>query len=351
MKQLVNLFSVVFLFILPFLCPLADLNAQNVPVSSAKPKYASGRQAQGKSDQTNKKTKSGNRGITLQEKLRQDELKRKEEERQASESLRIEEQRSREEAERLDELKRQEEDQLRRQWQGSYDAAQNEIIYGTHRYKLVYVPGGSFTMGATKEQGRVVDEDEKNTHDVTLGSFYLGATEVPQWLWVAVMRENPSNFRGDNLPVERVSWEACQEFIKRLNMLTGQNFRLPTEAEWEFAARERTSLGTKFSGGRKINEVAWYKDNSDGKTHDVGSKSPNSLGLYDMSGNVNEWCEDRYGEYPSSPQTNPTGADSGVGRVTRGGSWFNFEGGCRVSNRNSNNGSSFSNDTGFRLAM
>ena len=199
---------------------------------------------------------------------------------------------------------------------------------------MVYVSGGTFTMGATSEQGIDAYNDEKPTHSVTLSSFYLCKYEVTQALWQAVMGENPSNLKGDNLPVEQVSWDDCQTFITRLNNLTGKNFRLPTEAEWEYAARGgNRSRGYKYSGSNVLSDVAWYDDNSGDKTHPVGSKSPNELGLYDMSGNVREWCSDWYGTYSSTAQTNPTGSSSGSLRVLRGGSWFSVARNCRSSSR------------------
>ena len=187
---------------------------------------------------------------------------------------------------------------------------------------MVYVSGGTFTMGATSEQGSDALDREKPTHSVTLSSFYLCKYEVTQALWRAVMGNNPSSFKGNNLPVQNVSWNDCQTFISRLNNLTGRIFRLPTEAEWEYAARGgNRSRGYKYSGSNVLSDVAWYDDNSGGKTHPVGSKSPNELGLYDMSGNVWEWCSDWYGTYSSSSQTNPTGASCGSSRVRRGGGW------------------------------
>ena len=152
------------------------------------------------------------------------------------------------------------------------------------------------------------DDDERPVHSVTLSSYSIGETEVTQALWTAVMGSNPSNFKGNNLPVEKVSWNDCQTFIRKLNDLTGENFRLPTEAEWEFAARGgNRSRGYKYSGSDNLGDVAWYTDNSGDKTHAVKSKSPNELGIYDMSGNVWERCSDIFGDYHDSPQTNPKG--------------------------------------------
>ena len=202
---------------------------------------------------------------------------------------------------------------------------------------MVYVPDGTFTMGATSEQGSETESDEKPTHSVTLSSYYICKYEVTQALWRAVMGSNPSNFKGDDLPVESVSWNDCQTFINRLNSYTGHNFRLPTEAEWEFAARGGNySRHYKYSGSNYIDDVAWYADNSDWRTHPVGTKQANELGLYYMSGNVWEWCGDWYGSYSSYSQTNPIGPNSGSYRVNRGGSWNDYARGCRSSNRDGN---------------
>ncbi|WP_302428048.1 SUMF1/EgtB/PvdO family nonheme iron enzyme [uncultured Prevotella sp.] len=188
---------------------------------------------------------------------------------------------------------------------------------------MVRVEAGTFTMGATAEMKEPYD-DEKPTHRVTLtNDYYIGKYEVTQALWQAVMGNNPSSFKGDNLPVEQVSWNDCQKFISQLNRITGKTFRLPTEAEWEYAARGgNKSRGYQYSGSNNLSDVAWYTDNSGYKTHTVGTKQPNELGIYDMSGNVLEWCQDWYGIYSSSSQINPTGATSGSDRVNRGGSWL-----------------------------
>ena len=199
---------------------------------------------------------------------------------------------------------------------------------------MVWVEGGTFRMGATSEQGSEAYDREKPVHSVTLSGYYIGKTEVTQVLWEAVMGSNPSRFKGDYLPVENVSWDDCQEFIRKLNSMTGQNFRLPTEAEWEFACRGgNNSRGYKYSGSNNLGSVAWYDGNSGNKTHPVGTKAPNELGIYDMSGNVWEWCADWYGDYSSGAQTNPTGPYGGSNRVYRGGSWNYDVGRCRSSNR------------------
>ena len=228
-------------------------------------------------------------------------------------------------------------------------------------FDMMKVEAGTFMMGATPEMKEDEEEedyeDEKPAHQVTLTkNYYIGQTPVTQALWVAIMGitevkpsfwgklfgeeskyidNNPSHFKGDNRPVEEVSWDDCQEFISKLNAATGKHFRLPTEAEWEFAARGgNNSKHYKYSGSDNIDDVAWYDDNSGEETHDVATKQPNELGLYDMSGNVWEWCSDWYGDYSSFSQTNPTGANSGSGRVYRGGSWYDIAGYCRSSYRN-----------------
>ena len=220
-------------------------------------------------------------------------------------------------------------------------------------FKMIKVEGGTFQMGATSEQGSDAYGDESSVHSVTLPDYYIGETEVTQELWKAVMGKNPSWFKyNPQKPVENVSWHDCQSFIKRLNELTGKNFRLPTEAEWEYAARGgNKSKGYKYSGGNDINEMAWYKGNSNSQTHDVKTKSPNELGIYDMSGNVLEWCEDWFGYYSSSSQTNPKGPSSGSYRVLRGGSWKNGARYCRVSNRSNRNPGYGHLYSGFRLAL
>ena len=221
-------------------------------------------------------------------------------------------------------------------------------------FKMVKVAGGTFQMGATSEQGSDVWKEEKPIHSVTLSDYYIGQTQVTQQLWEAVMGSNPSYFTGDNRrPVESVSWDDCQEFIEKLNRLTGKNFRLPTEAEWEYAARGgNKSRGYKYSGSNNPDAVAWYDDNSGGKTHPVAQKQSNELGLYDMSGNVWEWCADRYGDYSSkNSQTNPTGPSTGSFRVLRGGNCYNFAGHARVSNRIRYSPGSRYDRSGLRLAL
>ena len=217
---------------------------------------------------------------------------------------------------------------------------------------MVRVEAGTFTMGATPEMKKPYNY-EKPTHSVTLtNDYYIGKYEVTQALWKAVMGNNPSNFKGDNLPVEMVSWDDCQEFISKLNRITGKTFRLPTETEWEYAARGgKKSRGYQYSGSNNLSEVAWYKENSGYKTHAVGTKQANELGIHDMSGNVLEWCQDWYGEYNSSSQLNPTGANSGSYRVRRGGCWFDLARYCRSSSRRSFTPGGRDNDLGLRLVL
>ena len=219
--------------------------------------------------------------------------------------------------------------------------------------ELVKVEAGSFNMGATLEMQEPY-RNEKPVHRVTLtNNYYIGKYEVTQALWQAVMGSNPSQIKGDNLPVETVDWNDCQGFISKLNAMTGKRFRLPTEAEWEYAARGgKKSRGYQYSGSNTLGDVAWYDGNSGFKTHAVGTKQPNELGIYDMAGNVLEWCQDRYGSYSSSPQTNPTRAVGGAGRVNRGGSWYSSARDCRTSFRSTLVTSDIRSDNlGFRLVL
>ena len=251
---------------------------------------------------------------------------------------------------------------------GGQSGTQTFTVNGVS-FTMVGVQGGTFTMGATEEQGSDAYDSEKPAHQVTLSSYRIGQTEVTQALWQAVMGSNPSYFQsstdsdyGTNMqrPVENVSWNGCQEFITKLNQLTGKQFRLPTEAEWEYAARGgNKSKGYKYAGSNTVGDVAWYRDNipsqSEGTTgygtQPVGTKAPNELGLYDMSGNVLEWCQDCYGSYSSDAQTNPTGPSSGSYRVRRGGDWSSSARRCRVSNRGYSTPAGRGSDMGFRLAL
>lgn len=237
--------------------------------------------------------------------------------------------------------------------------------------KMVYVEGGTFIMGATPEQGDEAFDREKPAHQVSVSSFYIGQTEVTQELWKAVMGKTPSYFNGelkskDNLnhnrvvfgidlsrPVEQVSWNDCQEFIKKLNKLTKKKFRLPTEAEWEYAARGGKNMGYKYSGSNNIDDVAWYDVNcydkgpfsEDYGTHSVATKEPNELGIYDMAGNVCEWCQDYWSNYDGTPN------EYASCRVIRGGSWASKASLCRVSQRQNSGPDMRIDIIGLRLAM
>ncbi len=245
-------------------------------------------------------------------------------------------------------------------------------------FDMIKVKGGTFNMGATPEQ-EYPDYNEKPVHKVTLDDYWIGETQVTQALWKAVMGKTLTQIAsynngstwgvGDNNPMYYISWNDCQEFVKKLNALTGQHFRLPTEAEWEFAARGGTkSRGYQYSGSNNLGDVAWYWENSGdrrnsgswgderamsnhNRTHPVATKAPNELGIYDMSGNVGEWCQDRDGSYSSSSQTNPTGPSSGSHRVCRGGSWYSTAGGCRSAFRGNNYQSIYGCTLGVRLAL
>ena len=225
-------------------------------------------------------------------------------------------------------------------------------------FKMIRVEGGTFQMGSNDGYDR-----EKPIHQVILDSFCIGETEVTQELWEAVMGGNPSEFKGSKHPVESVSWNDCQSFIAKLNELAGKTFRLPSEAEWEYAASGgNKSKGYIYCGSNTIDDVAWYYHNCYNKgesspdygTHEVGIRIPNELGIYDMSGNVYEWCQDwvSWDYYSNSPSNNPTGPTSGSSRVCRGGSWYGGDATvCRVAYRCSGEPPHADSDIGFRLAL
>jgi formylglycine-generating enzyme required for sulfatase activity len=220
--------------------------------------------------------------------------------------------------------------------------------------RFKFLPGGRFRMGS--ESG---DSDERPVHDVTLTpAFYMGVYEVTQEQYERVMGKNPSHFKGSNNPVEMVSWDDAVEFCRRLSALpeekvAGRVYRLPTEAEWEYACRAGTDTAYSFGDDEnELGECAWSRDNSGSTTHPVGKKKPNAWGLYDMHGNVWEWCSDWYGDYPSGSVTNPSGASSGSSRVYRGGSWGAYAGHCRSAYRDYGfTPDGRRNSLGFRLVL
>ena len=217
-----------------------------------------------------------------------------------------------------------------------------EAVLENISQNMVHIQGGTFKMGSE------ASANEKPVHQVTLSSFMIGKYPVTQREWKAFMGSNPSSFKGDQLPVENVSWIDLMGFIRKLNDQTGKQFRLPTEAEWEFAARGgNSSKGYEYAGSNDINEVAWY---SSQQTQPVGQKKANELGLYDMSGNVWEWCSDWYGEYGTIAVTNPQGPSTGSSRVLRGGSWGYHAGNCRSASRGYG-GPGYRSGIGFRLAF
>ncbi len=224
-------------------------------------------------------------------------------------------------------------------------------------FDMIFVEGGDFDMGGSDPEAL---DREKPVHRVRVSSFCMAQYPVTQTLWESIMNsENPSRFKGDSRPVEQVSWEDAQQFIKRLNDLTNQSYRLPTEAEWEFAARGgRYSEGFLYAGSDKLKEVGWYDENSGSETQPVGQKLANELGIFDLSGNVYEWCEDRYrgSEYyevcaNQGTVEDPQGPESGANRVIRGGNWSNIARGCRVSYRSGHSPGYRYSGIGFRLVV
>ena len=217
-------------------------------------------------------------------------------------------------------------------------------------FTMIKVAGGTFLMGATKTQDKEADDLEAPVHPVTLSDFYIGETEVTQSLWQAVMGNNPSYFQGENLPVENVTWFECDTFVKKICALTGKKFLLPSEAEWEYAARGgNQSKGFKYSGSNNINDVAWYQYYSKYQTHPVGELNPNELGIYDMSGNVWERCRDNFSLYSDTAQINPEG--EGPYNANRGGNIHTPSWCCRSTARSNCLFTYRYSDGGLRLAL
>lgn len=229
-------------------------------------------------------------------------------------------------------------------------AAPETFTVDSVTFTMIGVEGGTFTMGATTEILEPYN-DELPTHEVTLSTFMMGETEVTQALWDAVMGYNPSQFLQPDLPVDNVSWEDCVDFIDELNNLTHRKFRLPTEAEWEYACRGgQKSHHTPFSGSNMLDEVGWFKGNCE-KPQPVRQLAPNELGLYDMSGNVWEWCNDYYAPYREDSSVNPQGPAEGNYHLCRGGCWSGGERGCSPTTRSRMKFGGRRNVVGFRLAL
>lgn len=217
---------------------------------------------------------------------------------------------------------------------------------------LIYVEGGSFLMGDDSSKY----DNEKPAHKVVLNSLYVGKYQVTQNLWKAIMGQNPSALKGERRPVESISWNDTKRFIRKLNSITGRVFRLPTEAEWEYAARGGIySQGYSYAGSDKLEQVGWYAKNSNDELHEVGLKLRNELGIYDLSGNLWEWCEDDYyHNYNGIPEDGSAfmgSRDRGWYRIIRGGSYLNAPAYCRPSTRSKSTPENRSRDIGFRLAL
>ena len=228
------------------------------------------------------------------------------------------------------------------------------IQVGELAFDMQKIEGGLFIMGGTPEQHNEVISTDLPTHTVSLHTYYIGTTEVTQDLWQAIMPEwyISDEWNIPNQPITDITWYDCQEFIRRLNNITGLPFRLPTEAEWEFAARGgNISRGYRFAGGNKIEDVSWGLSNAGFRKHNVGERKPNELGLYDMTGNVSEWCSDWYGMYYLGTDPNPQGANEGELKVVRGGSFDNCKDNSYLSRREYYNPNEAMNYCGFRLAL
>lgn len=244
------------------------------------------------------------------------------------------------------------------------DETRKVFTIGAVSFTMIKVDGGSFMMGVSSEQDSDAYADEMPVHEVQLSDYYVGETEVTQALWYAVLglsieqqrdkKKSELSLRGvgDSYPVYYVSYDDCKAFIKVLNRLTNANFRLLTEAEWEYAARGGNKKSMyKYAGSPTIDQVGWYKENSNNSSQPVASKTPNELGLYDMTGNVSEWCVDWYDNYTTAKQVDPQGAQNGMYRVYRGGSWYDKMADCRVTCRTGWESDYRNTNLGFRLAL
>jgi formylglycine-generating enzyme required for sulfatase activity len=276
------------------------------------------------------------------------EAERLEREAQAAEQARLEAERLEREGDAAEQPRLEDE---RRHLEAEVEAARKKAEDDARKKGLpdmVFVKGGTFQMGSNEH------DSEKPIHNVTLADFEIGKYPVTQKLWTEIMGKNPAKFKGDDLPVENVSWHDAQDFLQKLNArFPGMDYRLPTEAEWEYAACGGEK-GAKdhfiYAGSNNLDEVGWYDKTSGSKTHPVGGKKPNQLGLYDMSGNVWEWCADWYGAYHSGPVNNPTGPAKGSARVLRGGGWYDGADHCRVAYRDFNTPGYRHYYLGFRVA-
>lgn len=304
--------------------------------------------------------KAGLEGI---ERAEEAEQQRKEEDRRLQEYERREAERKRQAEEekcRREEAEERREEEARKQKAEEEKRRRDDLFTSGSNWtdpvtgmEFVFVKGGCYLMGDTFGDG---DTDEKPVHEVCVDDFWIGKYPVTQRQWLSMMGNNPSNFKkGDNYPVEYVSYDDTQDFLKKLNSKTSKNYRLPTEAEWEYAARSggKKERWAGTSSESELGDYAWYNDNSGDSTNPVGQKMPNGLGVYDMSGNVLEWCSDRYGNqyYVSSPNANPQGPTFGANRVFRGGSWYGEPRNVRVANRGGESRRYRFVNLGFRLVL
>lgn len=337
---------ILILSIALMLC--SDMDAQRPSRSAA----ARAREQQQRKQQQQRQQEQQQRQQQQQQRQQQQQLKQRQQNeeaarrrREANEEAARRRQEENEEAAR----RREEENAEAARQRAERDAELNRQAIARVKSDMVAVAGGDFVMGSPAgEPGRGLDERERTVH---VDDFHIGKYEVSQRLWTAVMGYNPSSLKNDDKPVENVTWYECQEFIAKLNQKTGMNFRLPTEEEWEYAAKGgRLSKGYRYSGSNDLDAVGWYESNSGTKTQRIGSKQPNELGIYDMSGNVAEWCGDKSSEYRADYGGGRPDVRNGTVCVTRGGSWFLYPEYCRSAARGCEEPGNKSIDLGFRLA-